>query len=628
MSDDWRGHIVVCGLDGVGMLTVEQLHLAGVRVVVVDDGADAGLLRMVRGWDVPVIDGSSRRLDTLTAAGIAGAAAVICVLADDLHTLETALLVRDARPDVRVVVQLRNPAVGRALATIDIAVLDVAGLSAPSMVEACLRTGTHELELGGERFVATHVRADTGGTLRSVYGDLAPLAVIRGGEVTVCPGRDVRVRPGDAVTLLGTPEELREAELPGGTGPDKPRRRWWPTRLARVAWLARDLADRRLGTVLAALLVVMVVAVTVLRLGYREGGGTRMSMLDALYFTVETIGTVGYGDFSFRSQPDGLRLFAIGLMVVGAVLAAVFFALLTNALVTIRIEEALGRRRMGRLAGHVVVIGLGSIGVRVVERLVAAAVDVVVVEAQSRTTVIWPRRGPPARGWCWPTPPSPPTLATVRLDTCRAVAVLTSNDLVNLETALAVRDQLGARESAVPVVLRLFDRQLAATVRTQLRPRPGPVDRRAGRTVVRRRRARPGHAGHLLRRTAADAGRPVDRRGRWWPGRVGHAGPVGPDPGGGDRAGQWGRPGAPAPAGHPVPRRRSGLPHRTVRGAFAGTAARHSLPGPAARTVHTGQCQPGDSARLGRPRPGRRARSPSAHPKSPLPSPAVSNSRP
>ena len=74
-------------------------------------------------------------------AGLAGAVAVICALEDDLLTLETALLTRELRADVRMVVQLGNPAVGRALAQIDVAVLDVAGLSAPAIAEACLQSG-------------------------------------------------------------------------------------------------------------------------------------------------------------------------------------------------------------------------------------------------------------------------------------------------------------------------------------------------------------------------------------------------------------------------------------------------------------------------------------------------------
>ncbi|WP_213011201.1 NAD(P)-binding protein, partial [Paractinoplanes toevensis] len=210
-----RGHIIVCGLDDVGLRTVEQLHLAGVQVVVVEDDADPRLVRVVRGWGVPIVVGSPRLIETLDEAGLAGAAAVICVLADDLHTIEAALLTRENRPGLRIVVQLRNPAVGRALSALSISVLDVAGLSAPSLVESCLGTGTHDLDLDGHPFVATQVVADTGGRLRSRFGSLAPLAVTGadGGDMVVCPGRDHRVRPGDLVTLFGTAAELAEAGL-------------------------------------------------------------------------------------------------------------------------------------------------------------------------------------------------------------------------------------------------------------------------------------------------------------------------------------------------------------------------------------------------------------------------------
>jgi Trk K+ transport system NAD-binding subunit len=59
----------------------------------------------------------------------------------------------------------------------------------------------------------------------------------------------------------------------------------------------------------------------------------------------------------------------------------------------------------------------------------------------------------------------PEVLASVRLATASAVAVLTSDDLANLETGLAVRDQLGDRWDSTPVVLRMFDKQLAHSVK-------------------------------------------------------------------------------------------------------------------------------------------------------------------
>ena len=88
---DWQDHVIVCGRSGIGRRAVEQLDAIGVRVAVLDEHGAAALVD----------------------AGLAGAQAVICAEGSDLLTLESALLVRDLRPDVRVVVHLDNPAVGR-----------------------------------------------------------------------------------------------------------------------------------------------------------------------------------------------------------------------------------------------------------------------------------------------------------------------------------------------------------------------------------------------------------------------------------------------------------------------------------------------------------------------------------
>lgn len=457
--------MIVCGLEGVGLRTVEQLHHAGVRVVVIDDRPDARLTRIVRGWGVPHLVGSPQLAETLAEAGVAGALAVICALADDLQTLETALLARELRADLRVVVQIRNPAVGRALATANVAVLDVGGLSAPSVVEACLRTGTHPVLLDGERFLIVSVLVTRPGSMRFLYGDLAPIAVTQeSGEVVVCPGRDHVVHPGDTVSLLGTPDQLTEARV-AWTEPQTAASTGGWTRARRVRALVASLltaaADRRLLLVLCGLFTLLVTATTVLRLGYREPNGRRMTILDAVYFTVETIGTVGYGDFSFRQQHSWLRVFAVCLMIVGASMATLMFALLTNVLVTHRIEESLGRRRVSGLSGHVVVIGLGSIGLRVLQQLQEAGSQVVVVDSDEGNRYLAQVRaaGVPV---VIADATLPQTLDSVNITGARAVAVLTSDDLVNLETGLAVRDQLVDLD--IPIVLRLFERQLARTI--------------------------------------------------------------------------------------------------------------------------------------------------------------------
>ena len=95
---------------GVGLRTVEQLHLSGVSVVIVDDDPDLRLAGIVGDWGMPRIHKSAHLGDGLTEAGLDRAQAVVCVETSEVTTLEIALRVRELRPDVRLVVQMANPA--------------------------------------------------------------------------------------------------------------------------------------------------------------------------------------------------------------------------------------------------------------------------------------------------------------------------------------------------------------------------------------------------------------------------------------------------------------------------------------------------------------------------------------
>jgi Trk K+ transport system NAD-binding subunit len=499
---DWLGHVIVCGLPGVGLPIVEELTLSGVPAVVIDDDPAPALARMIAAWGVPLITGQARAEETLLSAGLAGAIAVICAQENDLSALETALLVRRLRAEVRVIAQLANPAVGRAIREAGVAVLDVAGLSAPSVVEVCLGEGVQELSLSGMRFLAARTTAPHAATLRELYGALAPVAVVPPtGDVLVCPGRDTRVSAGDEVTLIGTPDELADVSVidhperirrltaaasangtgaTGGSpgilgvlgGEDPDAAPAGPGLAGRALRVMRDLAvsfarasDRRMAIALGALLAVLVTATLVLHFTYRLAGpGHRISLLESVYFTVETVTTVGYGDYTFRGEPAWLIVFAIGLMITGALFVAVFFALVTNMLVSRRLEESLGLQKIVALRGHVLVIGLGTIGLRVVRKLHDAGREVAVIEKDEHNRHISQVRalGVPVM---IADATLPEVLASARLAAASAVAVLTSDDLANLETGLAVRDQLGSRWREVPVVLRIFDPQLAHSVK-------------------------------------------------------------------------------------------------------------------------------------------------------------------
>ena len=63
----------------------------------------------------------------------------------------------------------------------------------------------------------------------------------------------------------------------------------------------------------------------------------------------------------------------------------------------------------------------------------------------------------------------PRTLELVNLKSAAAVAILTSDDLTNIETGLAVRDALAGRFGEIPIVLRVFDTALSQRVQRSFR---------------------------------------------------------------------------------------------------------------------------------------------------------------
>lgn len=468
----WEGHVIVCGLQGVGLRMVEQLHQAGVVVVVVDEEPVQRLVRIIEAWDIPFIVGSPRIAGILEQAGLANARAVVCAERTEVQTLETALLISELRPDIRVVVQLANAAVGAAVSQVTGpgTVLDVATLAAPSIVEACLGLESYQIELGGTLFVTSEVAVERYGSLRALFGALAPIAVVPadGSPTVACPGRDHMVTVGDRVTVLGTPEQLAEADLAPKTGDEvasslSRRNRSRAGVLRRVSSLLGSDDNSALRMAMVAATALIVLSTIILRLTYRLPGGGHMSTLTAVYFTVETISTVGFGDYTFSHQSTGLLVFGIVLIAAGATLLTTVFALITNLLVSWRIEQSLGRQQLVGLEGHVVVIGLGSVGIRVLEGLQAEGRDVVVVEMSDSNRFLNQAR---ARGAPVLIADSTQrqTLEDANVRSAAAVAVLTSDDLTNIETALAVRDYLGDRWFSVPVVLRVFDRDLGHTV--------------------------------------------------------------------------------------------------------------------------------------------------------------------
>lgn len=445
------GHTIVCGDDALAMRIVEELQSAGTDVVVIDSAT------------------------ALADAGVADATAVVCADDDDALNLEIALLARELSPNVRIVARLANSVLREAVALGNGpgAVLDVADLAAPSVVEACLARTTHTLPVAGVEFVVSGATADRDGTLREIHGDLAPVAVVRGehsaapGDVVACPGRDLSVRHGDWTAMIGTRDELETEGIAVASSTAVPRGgHSLPRRALDGLRAFRDDVNPLFFRALAVSGTLLFGSTLLLRFTYDRPG---MSWVDALYFSTETIATVGYGDFSFQDQPTWLRLFGIVLMFAGVTTTAVVMAFVADLLLSRRIGRNAGRRKVRELREHVVVVGLGSFGIRVVADLKAAGHDVVVVERNETNRYLATAADldvPVIFGDAT----LRQTLEAARIHEARAVAVLTPDDMVNIETGIVLRELLGVRwmktaeSPGVPVVLRVYDRALGAAV--------------------------------------------------------------------------------------------------------------------------------------------------------------------
>jgi Trk K+ transport system NAD-binding subunit len=438
--------IIVCGDDPLAKTIAEELRGAGARIIQITTAAD------------------------LLGAGVHRARAVVCAGPDDEVNLEIALLAREYSPNVRVVARLSNDVLREAVSAVSGpgAILDVADLAAPSIVEAVLSRNAHQFETAGIGFVVWGAEAPRDGTLRQIYNDLAPVAVVHGknsptpGEVVPCPGRDLQVYAGDWTSMIGVKDEL---EARGITVPPPTATRSRQSRVRRVIDAVRALrndVNPLLVPSLAFALFLTLGSTAVLRLTYAR---PRMSWLDALYFASETISTVGYGDFSFGQQSGFLRLFAIGLMFGGAIVTAILVAFIADMLLSRRFVHTAGVRRARHMRDHVVVVGLGSTGIRVVTDLTAAGYDVVVIERDenNRFLSIAAKLDVPV---IFGDSTMRQTLESARVDRARGVAVLTQADMQNIGTGIVLLEILGS-DTAVPIVMRVQGRALAAAVNRQ-----------------------------------------------------------------------------------------------------------------------------------------------------------------
>ena len=106
-------------------------------------------------------------------------------------------------------------------------------------------------------------------------------------------------------------------------------------------------------------------------------------ILDAIYMTVITITTVGYGEVRAVS-PTG-RVFTIALICMGMGIIAYTLGMVAQAMVELQVRSILGRKRLGlkikSIKNHYILCGYGRIGRIISQELKASRIPLLVIDS-------------------------------------------------------------------------------------------------------------------------------------------------------------------------------------------------------------------------------------------------------
>ena len=185
------------------------------------------------------------------------------------------------------------------------------------------------------------------------------------------------------------------------------------------------------------------------------------SAVDAIYGSAKTLVTVDPNP-EVADGPGWYKLFTSVTMLVALLFVAAFTAGLVNRVVERRLTGLLGRNAVPR-RDHVVVVGLGQVGMRLCLLLRACRIPLVAVESDENGESVGIAKElglPVVIGRA----ADPSLMRRLSLPRARAVAAVTSDDLENIRVAMTAR----GIHADIRTVLRVGDGDVANETRSLL----------------------------------------------------------------------------------------------------------------------------------------------------------------
>ena len=417
--------VVVCGLGQVGFRVARVLRRLGTEVTVITLNASAEFTDRSRELGCTIVTGDARDRRRLHEAGVETADALIACTDSDLTNVEISLDAHILNPNLRVIARLFDQILARRLEeSVGIhRALAMSLLAAPSFASAALG----ESVLG-----AFHLKGNSW------------VIVQRGGSPRAGA---VPLMTADGPSLFELIPSRRKLV---GKHIHHVRRRTW--RSVVQAWRKTPPALRVVALIISVIAVISVVVFKT---------AMNLSPVDAVYFVVTTLTTTGFGDISVAKEAEWVKIYATLMMLVGSAAIATLYSILTQIIISAKFDELTGRTEVA-FTDHIIVVGLGNVGLRTVEALHAMGADVVAVdqdnEADYRAFL------PMHTAFVTGDARDPEVLARAGIDRAQGIIVATDNDAVNLSVGLASK----MANTTIRTVVRLFDGAFANKVESAL----------------------------------------------------------------------------------------------------------------------------------------------------------------
>lgn len=445
-GDDSRPHFVVCGGDALVYTLAEELATTAQRIrltVIAPRSLRAEVPELTDLRDVRVI--RADRLDerTFREAGLAGATALALVMPDDVINLHAALCAQAVEPDLRLVIRMFNSGLGYGVRRLfaDCAVLSDARMAAPAFVAAALGevAPTHFRHAGRTLYVARRADVQEGEIVCALTGLSAD-----GQQVDLLPA-PAGTRPADLVLAEATGRPVGETVAAERLVQARRRRRPFEV----VGRAVRAALNRKLGVAVLATLVVTVLAGGVLAHFNNVRG-----FWQSIYVTLLTV--FGTSDVELGKSPV-VQAAQLVLTIAGVALLPLITAAVVEGVVNARLALASGAQVPH--TDHIVLVGLGGVGTGVLRQLRDFGLDVVAIDRNPDAggVKIAQRLGVP---FIEGDAAREETLRAASIETCKALVVVSTDDITNLQAALNARSV----NPSLRVVLRLFDDDFARRV--------------------------------------------------------------------------------------------------------------------------------------------------------------------